>query len=153
MGAQVPEQVKPLEINYSILVELQTGGDDTTPTWSDMGKCMENIGHVFEEQSGEYFFFSDEGFGRSEVTGGQLVVTAEGKVMPGDAVSDYLTNSDKVFGFGAARHSRIRVTKGNEQIIWNVTLKNLGGQMGAAIDPNGLSIEIRSNGKPSIGTV
>ncbi len=146
-------QPVPIEANYKTLVELQTGGDDSNPTWSDMGKCIENIDHAFEEITHDTSYYSDEGFGSTDVTGGQLVLALEGKVKPGDAVSDYLTDPEKIYGFSEKRQTRIRLTRGNEQIIWNVTLLSLGGKMGAATDPNTLSIEIKSNGKPSIGTV
>ncbi len=142
----------PIQANYKTLVEMQTGGDDSNPVWSDMGKCIESIEKSFEEVTHDMSFYSDEGFGSTDVTGGQLVLTLEGKVKTGDPVSDYLTDPDKIYNFGNARYTRIRITKGNEQIIWNVTLLSLGGKMGASTDPNALSIEIRSNGKPSIGT-
>ncbi len=149
----IQPQPAAIQPNYKTLIELQTGGDDSSPEWSNMGHCIETIEKAFEEITHDMNFYADEGFGSTDVTGGQLVLTLEGKVKPGDPVSDYLTDPAKIYAFGEARHSRIRLTRGNEQIIWNVTLLSLGGKMGAAVDPDALSIEVKSNGKPSIGTV
>lgn len=149
---QIPAALPDMEINYTIKCELNTSTTET-PQWEDMGICFKNIAPALNEILFQASYYADEGWGRSEVTGGQMITTFTGEVMPGDAVSDYLTNPERLYKFGKARKSAIRITRGTEQIIWAVTLAKITQGMGDATNPNALTVEVHSNGKPSIGTV
>lgn len=149
---EIPAALPDMEINYTIKLELNTSANQT-PEWSDMGVIFKNIAPALNEILFQASYYADEGWGRSEVTGGQMIATLTGEVMPGDAVSDYLLAPERVYKFGKARKSAIRITRGTEQIIWAVTLAKITAGMGDATNPNALTLEVHSNGKPSIGTV
>ncbi|MDI9498229.1 MAG: hypothetical protein QM270_07075 [Bacillota bacterium] len=150
----IPSPLPDLEINNTIKAELDTRVDAAVdPTWSDMGACFKNIAPSLNEILFQASYYGDGGWGRTEVTGGQWISTFTGEVMPGDTVSDYLTDPARRYGFGTKRKTYIRLSRGNEQIIWAVTLAKITMGMGDATAPNSLIVEIHSNGQPSIGTV
>lgn len=154
MPTTLPTQPIPLEINYSIKMELDTrAAEAAEPVWSDMGVCFNNITPALNEVLFQASYYADAGWGRTEITGGQMVTTMTGNVMPNDPVSDYLTDPTRMYKFGKSRHSFLRITRGTEQIIWAVTLANITMGMGEANQPNTLSVEVHGNGAPSIGTV
>lgn len=148
----IPAALPDLEINYSVKCELNTGTAEV-PVWSDMGVCFSNISPSLNEVLYQANYYADAGWGRTEVTGGQLITSFTGNVMPGDPVSDYLTDPKRVYQFGGARKSALRITRGKEQIIWGVTLATITNAMGDANQPSELTVEIHSNGKPSIGSL
>ena len=154
MPAIVPTQPKALEINYSIKLELDTRlPEGITPVWSDMGKCFKNIAPALNEVLFQASYYADAGWGRSEVTGGQMITAMTGEVMKGDPVSDFLTSPTRMYAFGEARKALLRITRGTEEIIWAVTLAKITLGMGDANQPNALTVEVHGNGAPSIGTV
>lgn len=149
---EIPKALPDMEINYSIKLELNTGTNEV-PAWEDMGVIFKNVAPALNEILFQASYYADEGWARSEVTGGQMITTFTGEVMPGDKVSDYLLDPERVYKFGNARKSALRITRGDEQIIWAVTLAKITAGMGDATNPNALTLEVHSNGKPSIGTV
>lgn len=141
-----------LELNYNIKCELDTSTTGDTPVWSDMGVMFKNLSQAINEVLYQATYLSDEGWGSSEVTGGQYTVTFTGDRKNGDAVNDYILSSDVQLAFGDARKTKLRLTRGNETITWSVTLANITDAGGDANQPNAVTLTIHGNGKPTIGT-
>ena len=95
-------------------------------------------------------YYADKGWGSTEVTGGQLTLTLTGDCKPGDAACDYLLSDKVLYGFGNARKSHLKLTKGDKSIIWPITLANITPAYGDSNQPNSLTVTIHGNGKPSI---
>lgn len=143
------------ELNYQIKAELNTtpGAAPSTETWSDLGVMMKNISQSINEVLYQATYLSDEGWGSSEVTGGQYTVTFTGDKKDGDPVSDYIFKPEVQFEFGEARKTQLRLTRGTKTITWDVTLANITDAGGDANQPNAVTLVIHGNGKPTIGTV
>jgi len=141
------------ELNYNVKAELNTTPNAAQPTWSDLGVMMKNISQAINEVLYQASYLSDGGYGSTEVTGGQYTVTLTGDKKVGDPVSDYIFNPDVQYKWGSARKTQLRLVKGTQTIIWNVTLANITDAGGDSNQPNAVTLTIHGNGKPIIGTV
>ena len=72
-----------MELNYNIKAELDTSGGEAEPVWSDLGKTMTNLSMSLNEVLVQFSYLSDNGWGSSEVTGGQFTVTFTGHKVVG----------------------------------------------------------------------
>nr|DAI35525.1 MAG TPA: Lambda phage tail tube protein, TTP [Caudoviricetes sp.] len=143
-----------LEINYGITCELDTSeSPHTTPVWSDMGNMFKNLSTSLNEVLYQATYLSSGGWGSTEVTGGQFTVTFTGDRKNGDPVNDYLFSQDVQFAFGEARKAKMRIRRGTEAILWNVTLANITDAGGDANQPNAVTLTVHGNGKPTFETV
>ncbi|MDF2950784.1 MAG: Ig-like protein [Anaerocolumna sp.] len=140
------------ELNYQIKAELNTT-PSAAETWSDLGVMMKNISQALNEVLYQATYLSDEGWGSSEVTGGQYMVTFTGDKKVGDPVSDYIFSDAVQYAFGEARKTQLRLTRGTKTITWEVTLANITDAGGDANQPNAVTLVIHGNGKPTFGTV
>ncbi|MCI8361324.1 MAG: hypothetical protein HFE86_08330 [Clostridiales bacterium] len=143
-----------LEVNYDIICELDTSAaPHTTPVWSNMGVMFKNVSQALNEVLYQATYLADQGWGRTEVTGGQYTVTFTGDRMNGDAVNDYIFGNSVQFEFGAARKTKMRLVRGKEAIIWDVTLANITDAGGDANQPNAVTLTIHGNGAPKFETL
>lgn len=141
------------ELNYQIKAELNVTPAAEEPTWGDLGNMMKNITQALNEVLYQANYLSDEGYGSTEVTGGQYTVTFTGDKKKGDPVSDYIFDSEVQFKWGDARKSQLRIIRGTQAIVWNVTLANITDAGGDSNQPNAVTLTIHGNGKPTITTV
>lgn len=143
-----------LEINYNIVAELDTSeAPHTQPVWSDMGHMFKNLSQSLNEVLYQATYLADAGWGSSEVTGGQYIVTFTGDRRDGDPVSDYIFDPKVQYAFGEARKSKLRIRRGDKAIIWDVTLANITDAGGDANQPNSVTLTVHGNGKPIFETV
>lgn len=152
MAGEVQNKITP-EINYEIKAELDTSKNSDTPVWSDLGNMFKNVSQSLNEVLYQASYLSDEGWGSTEVTGGQYTLTLTGDKKVGDPVSDYIFDPDIQYKFGNARKSKLRLTKGKKVITWPVTLANITDAGGDANQPNAVTLTIHGNGKPVLETV
>lgn len=140
---------KNVEINYDVVLEIDTSAaPQTTPAWADLGGFTKNVAQALNEVLYQATYYSDGGWGSTEVTGGQYTVTLTGDRKNGDAACDYIFAEERQFGFGDARKTKLRVRRGNAAIVWNVSLANITDALGDANQPNAVTVTIHSNGKP-----
>lgn len=143
-----------LELNYNLIAELDTSDSPhTSPVWSDMGVMFKNLSQSLNEVLYQTSYLADEGWGSTEVTGGQFTVTFTGDRKNGDPVNDYIFSEDVQFAFGNARKTKFRIRRGTKAIEWNVTLANITDAGGDANQPNAVTLTIHGNGKPTFNTV
>lgn len=139
-----------LEINYDIVCELDTSASPhTTPVWSDMGCMFKNISQAMNEVLYQASYLKDKGWGSTEVTGGQYTVTFTGDRKNGDAVNDYIFDKEVQYGFGEARKTKLRLKRGDDAIVWNITLANITDAGGDSNQPNSATLVIHGNGAPT----
>lgn len=143
------------ELNYNIKAELNTTPNATpaSETWSDLGVMFKNITQSINEVLYQATYLADEGYGSTEVTGGQYIVTLTGDKKVGDPVSDYIFDPEVQYKWGSARKTQLRLTRGTDTITWNVTLANITDAGGDANQPNAVTLTIHGNGKPIMGVV
>jgi hypothetical protein len=94
---------------------------------------------------------NDEGWGSSEVTGGQCIVTLTGVRHFGDPAQDYIFSDAVRYNWGSARKTQLRITRGDgSQILWDVTLAVITDGGGDANSVSDITVEIHGNGAPTI---
>ena len=142
-----------MELNYNIKAELDTSGGEAEPVWSDMGKTMTNLSMSLNEVLVQFSYLSDNGWGSSEVTGGQFTVTFTGPKVEGDPVSEFILGEDVEYKFGGARKTKMRLVRGTNAIVWNVTLANITEGGGDAQQPNAITLTVHGNGAPQFETI
>lgn len=140
------------ELNYQIKADLNITPEGAEPTWANLGVMMKNISQALNEVLYQATYLADEGWGSSEVTGGQYTVTFTGDKKDGDPVSDYLFSPEVQYNFGEARKTQLRLTRGTQTITWGVTLANITDAGGDANQPNAVTLTVHGNGKPVFGT-
>ena len=146
----MPEETKStLEINYNIKCEIDTTPEGPSETWVDIGGIFSNLAISLNEVIVQMSYLKDNGWGSSEVTGGQFTVTFTGHKRNGDPASDYLTSDAVMYDWGEARKTKLRITCGEEQIVWSVTLANITPAGGDANQPNALTVTVHGNGAPN----
>lgn len=140
-------------LNNQISAYLKTGGTDENPTWSDLGNAFKSIAQSMGEDKYTASYLADEGFSSSEVTGLSYEITLTGDYMPEDAVISYLFSEDVLFGVGEARKTKLKLVRGGTEIIWSVTMTKIAENGGDANEPDGVTLELLGNGKPTVTTV
>ena len=142
-----------VEINYNVVMEIDTSGsEDGQPTWSNMGTFAKNLSQSLNEVLYQATYYADGGWGSTEVTGGQWTCTLTGDKIAGDPACEYIFDKDRQHSFGESRKAKIRIRRGTDAIVWNVTLANITDALGDANQPNAVTVTIHSNGKPSFET-
>lgn len=142
------------EINYNITLEIDVSdAPHTEPEWADLGVFTKNVAQALNEVLYQATYYSDGGWSSTEVTGGQYTVTLTGDRKNGDPACDYIFDKERQFSFGDARKTKMRIRRGNEAIVWDVTLANITDAMGDANQPNAATVTIHGNGKPTFETI
>lgn len=142
---------------YGVSAEIDTAENGaTTENWAVLGEGIENLAEALNELVYSGFYLHNGGYGNSEVTGMQPVVTMSGKRIVGDAAQDYLFNPDRKYGLGEKRKSKLKLTtasaEGDVVITCPVTIANIQELSGNTQDGSAISFELRFNGKPEITT-
>ena len=140
-----------MDINYGYHFYVDISPAQTEPSWAEVSEGIENFDKSLNEVVNDFQFFSGQGWGSSEVTGGQLVLTLTGRRIRGDAAQDYIFNPASWYNFGDARKTRFKMTSpGGYQLIGPCTLANIDTSGGDSTDGTALTFEVRFNGKPTI---
>lgn len=149
----LPENTITPEINYETEGFINTAPSETTPVWASIAALTKNMSQALNEVLYQASYYKDKGWGSSEVTGAQLTLTLTGDVKPGDVACDYIMSHKVMYGLGNARKTHLKLVKGNEAIIWPVTLANITPAHGDSNQPNALTVTIHGNGRPTFNTV
>ena len=141
-----------MEKNYEIKAELNCG-TIAVPVWGNLGVMMKNLTQSLNEVIYQASYLADEGWGSSEVTGGQFTVTFTGDKKVGDTVSDFIFSDAVQMNWGEARKTQLRLTSAASVITWGVTMANITDAGGDSTASNAVTLVLHSNGKPSITPV
>ena len=142
-----------LELNNQIIAELDVAPKSQSRKWENLGKAFKSISQSLGENVYSSSYLADGGFSSSEVTGLNFAVTFRGDFISGDPVIDYIFSNEVLYGVGDARKTKLRITKGNKQITWSVTMTKIQETGGDANEPNGVTLELKGAGKPEVTTV
>ena len=75
-------------------------------TYAELADGIENVTEALNEQVQQYFFLSDNGFGKNHITGMAPAYTFTGKRIFGDAAQDYIFS--KKFALNGDRRSSFK---------------------------------------------
>lgn len=135
-----------MEANYKTAFYINTGTAQA-PVWSRVGAGFTSYQKAMNEVVQQMAFLSDAGYGRSEVTGGQLTLDLQGKRVVGDTAQDFIFS--KQDEFGEARHCEFRIVKNGKVLTGDATLTNINDGGGDAQALDEISVSIHFNGKPT----
>ena len=99
-----------IKTNYNYELSINTTPGSETATMAPVAEGFDNIAESLSEVLYQSSFLGDGGWGRSEVTGGQLILTLSGVRVVGDAAQDYIFGDAVYFGFGENRKTDAQLT-------------------------------------------
>jgi len=137
-----------VELNNQINAELDVTPNAGTRKWESLGKAFKSISQTLGENVYTASYLSDSGFSSSEVTGLNFTVTFRGDYIADDPVIEYIFSREILYGVGDARKTKLRITKGNRTVIWDVTMTKIQEAGGDANEPNSVTLELKGAGKP-----
>lgn len=144
-----------ISLNYQNQLEILTNPGATAPAeevWAPICMGFANLAQSMNEVLYQASYLCGEGWGSTEVTGGQYICTLTGVRYFGDQAQDYIFSDEVMLHFGDARKTKLRITRGDETIVkWNITLANITEAGGDANQPGSITVAIHGNGKPTIG--
>ena len=149
---ELPKNPITPEINYETEAFINTSPESDSPTWESMANLMTNMSQSLNEVLQQLTYYTDKGWGSTEVTGAQMTLTVTGSVKPGDKACDYILSDKVMYGLGDARKTHMKLQKGTKVILWPITLANITPAYGDANNINSLTATIHGNGRPTIGT-
>lgn len=148
----LPDNTTTPDMNWETEAFINTAPGEDTPTWASISAFTKNMAQALNEVLYQATYWKDKGWGSTEVTGAQLILTLTGDVKTGDDACDYLMSDDVLYGIGNARKTHLKLTKRTKVVIWPVTLANITPAYGDSGAANALTVTIHGNGKPAIGT-
>ncbi|MCL2698543.1 MAG: hypothetical protein FWE74_10755 [Oscillospiraceae bacterium] len=139
-----------IELNNQINAELDVMPKGALPKWESLGKAFKSISQSLGENVYNASYLSDGGFSSSEVTGLNFTVTFRGDYVAGDPVIEYIFSREVLYGLGDARKTKLRISKGEKTVVWNVTMTKIQEAGGDANEPNSVTLELKGAGKPDV---
>ncbi len=149
----LPKNTITPELNYETEAFINTSPETETATWESLAALTKNMAESLNEVLYQTSYYADKGWGSTEVTGAQLTLTLTGDCKPTDKAYEYITSDKVMYGFGEARKTHMKLTKGDKHVIWPITLANITKGRGDSSATNALTVTIHGNGKPVLGTV
>jgi hypothetical protein len=137
-----------IELNNQINAELDVTPKGAARKWESLGKAFKSISQTLGENVYSASYLSDGGFSSSEVTGLNFTVTFRGDYVAGDPVIEYIFSREILYGVGDARKTKLRISKGDKTVIWDVTMTKIQEAGGDANEPNSVTLELKGAGKP-----
>lgn len=129
------------------LFELNTTPGTQPGTYARLGAGLNNFEPSFNEEVDQSTYLDGDGFGESDVTGAQLILTFSGHRKYGDPAQDFIFS--KAFSLGEERKTDFRWTQPDGTIIEGpCTIANIEGPSGDANAKGEISFEIHFNGRP-----
>ena len=133
---------------YTVSIDITPSA---SPTYTEITGLMD-FTEALNEVVQQYQFLDKGGFGESEITGMQPILTVTGIRKFGDAGQDYVFS--KKYDLLEDRKTNLRVTynNGTQDVTIDapVTLGNIQEFSGAATDGTAISFEIHFNDKPTV---
>ncbi len=138
-------------LNYQQKLEIDITPQAALPTWARVSEGFSNASQSLNEVIYQASYLSDEGYGSTEVTGGQLTFKLDGDRKIGDPAQDYIFSDEVRTNFGAARKTTFRITSKDGKVIQgNCTIAKADITGGDANKVQNVSVEIHFNGKPEV---
>jgi len=142
-----------IALNYQNVLEINITPNGASPTWARLCKGFANLAESLNEVLYQASYLCDQGWGSTEVTGGQYIVTLTGVRYFADPAQDFIFSDAVMHQWGDARKTTLRIVRQNQAILeWDVTLANITISGGDANQPGAISVAIHGNGAPRILT-
>ena len=128
-------------------LEINTTPDAEEPTYARLAAGITDLEPDPNEEIAQDVYLDGDGFGESDVTGAQLIVSISGHRKYGDPAQDYIYGLQ--MELGPARRTTFRLTLPDGATYEGpCTIANIVGPGGAAGERGAISFEIHFAGKP-----
>lgn len=125
------------------LLEIETGAS----TMARLGAGITGMDPDVNDEISQDRYYDGEGFGETDVTGSQLILSFDGHRKYGDEAQDYIFS--KLLEPGTGRRTKLEWTLPNgDKFSGQVTIANITGPSGDAGDKGEIGFELHFNGKP-----
>lgn len=146
--AQTLPKVMGVEMNSEVDVQINTTPTEETATYASLCNAFKNVALALNEVVYSASYLSDGGFSSSNVTGLAPTVTLQGDFMSADPACAFLDKAQ--WEIGAGRVTDIKMTRNGQTITCPVTLTSIAIAGGESNAPNGVTVVIAFNGKPTV---
>ena len=137
---------------YDVHAYIGTANDNGVWTYAELADGIEQITEALNEQIQQYFFLSDNGFGKNHLTGVAPAYTFTGKRIFGDAAQDYIFS--KKFALNGNRRSSFKFVwsdgANTQTLTCDCTICSVQELSGQANEDSSISFEIRLDGEPVV---
>ena len=141
-----------MDNNYNYHFFVDTTPLQAEPTWAEVAEGISNLESSLNEVVQKYSFLSGQGWGSSEVTGGQITVKFKGVRTQGDVAQDYIYSPAVRFNFGDARKTHFKITDPDGSAIsGNCTFTDIEKKGGDTTKGMEIDFTVAFNGKPTLG--
>lgn len=140
-----------MDINYQYGFFVDITPNAATPTYAEVSEGINNFEKTMNETVKSFNFLSGQGWGSTEVTGGQLQVKFTGDRVRGDAAQDFIYDPARRYSFGDTRKTRFKITSpGGYAVTGQCTLAKVDSKGGDSDASTAITFEVHFNGKPVI---
>lgn len=136
-----------LQSKHTFEIDTSQAADGTTATWARVAAGISSFDPSWNEEIDQTQYLDGDGYGSSDVTGAQLVISFEGHRKFGDEAQDFIASLQSDLGEGRKTNFRWTDPSGDSYEGW-VTVANIVGASGAANEKSTFSFEVHFNGKP-----
>src|SRR5690625_1683915 len=128
-------------------LEINTDPGGTEEAWERLAAGITDMEPDPNEEIAQDNYFDGDGFGESDVTGAQLIVSISGHRKYDDTAQNYIYGVQ--MELGPARRTEFRLTLPDGSMFEGpCTIANIVGPGGAAGEKGAISFEIHFAGKP-----
>ena len=129
------------------ILEIDTTPGNGEENWARLAEGITDMEPDPNEEIAQDNYFSGDGFGESDVTGAQLILSISGHRNYGDPAQDYIYGLQ--MELGPTRRTNFRLTLPDGATFEGpCTIANIVGPGGAAGEKGAISFEVHFNGKP-----
>lgn len=129
-------------------LEINTTPNEAEETWEVLASGISSMEPDPNEEIAQDNYFDGDGFGESDVTGAQLILSVDGHRNYGDPAQDYVYSLQ--MELGPARRTDFRLTLPDGSAFEGpCTIANITGPGGEAGEKGAISFEIHFAGKPT----
>ena len=133
-----------LQSEHRLELDVDPGGASTMEL---LGAGITGMDPDINDEINQDKYYDGEGFGETDVTSSQLILTFSGHRKYGDAVQDYIFS--KLLEPGTGRRTNLDWTLPNgDKYSGPVTIANISGPGGEAGDKGEIGFELHFNGRP-----
>lgn len=133
-----------LQSEHKLELDIDPGGESTMEL---LGAGITGMDPDINDEINQDKYYDGEGFGETDVTSSQLILTFSGHRKYGDAAQDYIFS--KLLEPGTGRRTTLDWTLPNgDKYSGPVTIANISGPGGEAGDKGEIGFELHFNGRP-----
>lgn len=129
------------------LLEIDITPEEEEPTYARLARGISSFEPDPNEEIAQDNYLDGDGFGETDVTGAQLIVSVDGHRLYGDSAQDFIYGLQ--MELGPKRRTSFRLTMPDGAIFEGpCTIVNIAGPGGSAGEKGAISFEIHFSGKP-----